>query len=160
MKKINEMQKDDSCFNKANDDEFMFILLGRDKAAPYAIRCWASERIRLGNNKAEDEQIVNALILAQQIEKSHAEEGQQVAGLIEMIPVESSQILAIGHCIETNTLAITFKNYKGESSSTYHYSNFTYDQFNDFKNAESIGKYFGSKIKSNSHAHPYKKISS
>jgi hypothetical protein len=39
----------------------VFVLLGRDAAAPAAIRAWAAERIRLGKNAPTDEQIVEAL---------------------------------------------------------------------------------------------------
>jgi hypothetical protein len=40
--------------NRAKDDEMTFVLLGRDAAAPVAIRAWVTERIRLGKNSLED----------------------------------------------------------------------------------------------------------
>lgn len=53
-----------SCLNKAHDDELIFVLLGRDPAAPVAIEAWIAERLRLGKNKADDAQIAEALACA------------------------------------------------------------------------------------------------
>lgn len=77
---------------------------------------------------------------------------------IPLQEVESSQIHAIGHCPETNTLAIRFKNYKGELGSLYHYQNFTMDAFGELKNAESIGRHFGQHIKKETEKYPFAKI--
>lgn len=79
--------------------------------------------------------------------------------VIAMDAVESSQIAAIGHDPETNTLAIEFKNWKGEPSSVYHYDAFTAEQFEEFKNAESIGSHFGKHIKPFADCFPFVKIS-
>lgn len=49
-----------SCMGKARDDEMTFVLLGRDVAAPAAIRAWIAERIRLGRNRPDDPQVVEA----------------------------------------------------------------------------------------------------
>lgn len=49
-----------SCWNKANNQEMVFVLLARDKAAPVAIEAWCQERIRLGKNTDTDPQIVEA----------------------------------------------------------------------------------------------------
>jgi len=46
--------------NRARDDEWTFVLLGRDLAAPAAVRAWIEERIRLGKNERDDEQILEA----------------------------------------------------------------------------------------------------
>jgi hypothetical protein len=46
--------------SRARDDEWTFVLLGRDKAAPAAVRAWIEERIRLGKNTLNDPQIVEA----------------------------------------------------------------------------------------------------
>lgn len=54
--------------SRAKDDEMTFVLLGRDAAAPVAIRAWVDERIRLGKNTVDDTQIVEALRCAQQME--------------------------------------------------------------------------------------------
>ena len=78
--------------------------------------------------------------------------------ILLMTAVESSQIAAVGHCPKTNTLAIQFKNWKGEPSSLYHYANFTAADFAEFNDAESYGNYFGKFIKPFDHKYPYMKI--
>ena len=45
----------------AHPEEMVFVLLGRDAAAPEAIRFWAAERVRLGKNIDTDPQITEAL---------------------------------------------------------------------------------------------------
>ena len=77
---------------------------------------------------------------------------------IKLVEVLDRQILGIGHDAESNTLAIQFKNWKGEPSSLYHYSNFTAEDFAAFKAAESIGKHFGQFIKPETVKYPYVKI--
>lgn len=86
-----------------------------------------------------------------------AEETQSTP-VIELEVVESSQINAIGHDPETNTLAIQFKSFRGDVLSTYHYANFSEEKFAEFKGAESIGRYFGKHIKPEVEAHPYVKV--
>ena len=70
MLKIDEMDNEDSCFNRAKDDERIFVLLARDKAAPATIRFWANERIRLGKNQFHDRQIQEAFECAKLMEKA------------------------------------------------------------------------------------------
>lgn len=53
-----------SCLNKAYDHELIFVLLGRDKAAPFAIRCWCVYRWVSGMNDWNDPKIKEALRLA------------------------------------------------------------------------------------------------
>jgi hypothetical protein len=65
MKKCIEISDPTSCWNKAKDEELVFVLLGRDAAAPAAIEAWCAERIRLGKNKPGDEQIGEARSLAE-----------------------------------------------------------------------------------------------
>lgn len=60
MRKIPELFNPFSCLSKAEDHEMLFVLLGRDVAAPATIRFWIEERIRLGKNKPSDSQIVEA----------------------------------------------------------------------------------------------------
>jgi hypothetical protein len=48
------------CMAKARDDEMTFVLLGRDAAAPAAIRWWIVERIELGLNQPGDAKLVEA----------------------------------------------------------------------------------------------------
>lgn len=63
-----EVQKRDSCLNRADEDEWIFVLLGRDDAAPATIRFWAEERVRLGKNNPRDHQIVSAKECASNME--------------------------------------------------------------------------------------------
>ncbi len=77
--------------------------------------------------------------------------------VIAMDAVKSSQIAAIGHCPVTNTLAIQFPSKSGPGS-IYHYANFTVEQFDAFKKAESIGSHFGKFIKPAVDKHPYVKV--
>src|ERR1051326_8782693 len=60
MRKKDEIARPDSCLNKASEDEWLFVLRGKDVAAPAAVRAWIDERILLGKNKPEDEQISEA----------------------------------------------------------------------------------------------------
>lgn len=82
----------------------------------------------------------------------------EILNPIPLQPVESSQINAIGHDAETNTLAIQFKGWKGEIGATYHYANFTAEDFEAFKGAESIGRHFGKAIKPFADKYPYTKV--
>ncbi len=68
MLKRDELSDPTSCLSKAKDDEMLFVLLGRDKAAPLAIRVWVNERIRLGKNQYDDPQIQEALACARRME--------------------------------------------------------------------------------------------
>ena len=69
MKKRDELTDPRSCMSKARDDEMTFVLLGRDAAAPYAIRLWADMRVKLGKNQPGDPQIVEALECAAAMER-------------------------------------------------------------------------------------------
>lgn len=60
MRKLDEISNSGSCLNRALDNELVFVLLGRDKAAPAAIRAWIVERIRLGLNGENDPQLLEA----------------------------------------------------------------------------------------------------
>lgn len=62
---------------------------------------------------------------------------------IELKPVQSSQIKAIGYDEETETLAVQFKHGAGAIS---HYPGVSQETFEAFKGAESLGKYFGMHI--------------
>lgn len=58
-----------SCMSRARDDEMTFVLLGRDTAAPAAIRAWIAERLRLGKNIPTDPQIIEAEECARKMEE-------------------------------------------------------------------------------------------
>jgi hypothetical protein len=72
MRKRDELNSAHSCMSKAREDEFTFVLLARDVAAPATIRFWVAERMRLGKNKQADPQIAEALELAASMEKQRA----------------------------------------------------------------------------------------
>lgn len=69
MRKRDEVMRTDSCFHRALPNEMIFVLLGRDPAAPHAIREWIAERIRLRRNNFGDPQITDALECAEIMEK-------------------------------------------------------------------------------------------
>lgn len=60
MRKYDECKDLNSCLNCAHHNEWVFVLLERDLAAPVAVRAWIEERIRLGKNTREDAQIKEA----------------------------------------------------------------------------------------------------
>ncbi len=68
MRKRDEMTDPGSCLSRARDDEWVFTLLGRDAAAPVAVRVWVEERIRIGKNQWADPQIVEALAWVRAVE--------------------------------------------------------------------------------------------
>jgi hypothetical protein len=61
------------CMAKAHDDEPTFVLLARDKCAPATIRVWVQLRIGSGKNGRNDAQIIEALALADMMDKEQAE---------------------------------------------------------------------------------------
>jgi hypothetical protein len=58
--KRKEIDDLNSCLSRAEIDEPIFVLLGRDPAAKAAIDAWINERIRIGKNDIGDPQIVEA----------------------------------------------------------------------------------------------------
>lgn len=79
MIKRDELEYPESCFNKARDNERLFVILARDAAAPVAIRAWVAERLRLDKNSASDPQIVEALECARlmEIERREVEDSRR-----------------------------------------------------------------------------------
>lgn len=77
---------------------------------------------------------------------------------ISMSDVESSQIAAIGHDPKTNTLAVQFKNYKGERKGLYHYANVDAETFAAFRDSASKGAHFGQHIKPFPEKYPYTRV--
>lgn len=61
MTKQENIYRQDSCWNKARDDEPIFIILGRDRASLVAIDAWCNERIKLGLNHRDDPQTIEAM---------------------------------------------------------------------------------------------------
>lgn len=69
---------------------------------------------------------------------------------MKLEPVNSSNITAIGHDPETDTLHLQFS-----SGKTYAYSHIERDQYEALMGAESIGSHFAKHIRSK---HPAKEI--
>lgn len=79
---------------------------------------------------------------------------------IALAEVVSSQIAAIGHDTESDTLAIQLAPKKnGTPGSIYYYSNFQITDLELFMAAESLGSYFYKMIKPFPEKFPYVKIS-
>jgi hypothetical protein len=77
IKKI-EKSKPSSCWNKAFDDEMIFVLRAKDKCAPAAIRSWVTARIALGLNHSADPKIIEALSCADHMEKQQEEMANRI----------------------------------------------------------------------------------
>ena len=67
--------------------------------------------------------------------------------------VQSSQINEVGYDAEASKLGIRFSN-GGE----YHYANVPSHIHNSLLSAPSVGRYFGSYIKNQSHLYPFQKV--
>lgn len=68
MRKRDEVANKHTCLNSAHPQEMVFVLLGRDPAAPKAIRAWVAERVFLKKNDIHDQQVVEALACADAME--------------------------------------------------------------------------------------------
>ena len=77
---------------------------------------------------------------------------------ITMQKVVSSQIEAIGQDPATKTLAIRFNGKGGAPGVEYRYANFTAREFDEFKNAPSVGSHFYRHIKPFPEKYPYRRI--
>lgn len=75
MKKFEERMHKDSCWNKAKDDQYVFVMIDHDLAMPDTIRDWAARRVKLGLNKWEDPKIQSALEEALVIETQQRQAG-------------------------------------------------------------------------------------
>lgn len=72
MRKRDELTDPRSCMSRAQPDEWTFVLLGRDLAAPVAVRAWVEERVRLGKNQRDDPQIAEAVRWCETVEAEQA----------------------------------------------------------------------------------------
>ncbi len=61
MLKKDERDLPDSCFNKAADDEMIFVLKESDPSFRRTVQFWADHRVANGHNKRDDEKIASAL---------------------------------------------------------------------------------------------------
>lgn len=69
MIKRRELEEPDSCLNKADFDEPLFVLLGRDASAKVAIQAWVDDRLKTGKNRPHDNQIIEAKLAIEKMEK-------------------------------------------------------------------------------------------
>lgn len=69
MIKRRELEEPDSCLNKADSDEPLFVLLGRDASAKVAIQAWVDDRLKTGKNRPYDNQIIEAKLALEKMEK-------------------------------------------------------------------------------------------
>lgn len=76
---------------------------------------------------------------------------------INLTPVKSGQIKAIGYHQESNTMAVQFHGRGDSEGSIYHYPNTTAKEFEAFKGAKSLGKHFGQHHKTRQFIKPVKK---
>lgn len=60
MLKSDELERSDSCLNRAASDEWIFVIRGHDVAAQAAIAAWVKERLRLKKNDYGDPQLIEA----------------------------------------------------------------------------------------------------
>jgi hypothetical protein len=68
MNKFENLVNQESCFNKAKDEETLFVLLERDPAAAVAVRGWIEARLILGLNKPNDKKIKDAWDIVKKFE--------------------------------------------------------------------------------------------
>lgn len=68
MRKKDEISDPNSCLNTAKTYDWIFVLIEKDIAAPATIRFWVQERIRLGKNQPNDDQLKSALRVATNME--------------------------------------------------------------------------------------------
>ena len=69
MRKQFEQADPESCLNRAQNNEMLFVLRGHDVCAAETIREWCWKRILRGKNKLEDKQIREALAAADIMER-------------------------------------------------------------------------------------------
>lgn len=76
---------------------------------------------------------------------------------IPVSKVKSSQIHAIGHDADSNTLAVQFHGKGGVPGAIYHYANVSADQHAEMLKDDSIGSHFGKHFKQNP-KHPFTRL--
>lgn len=78
------------------------------------------------------------------------------APVIAMDEVDSSQIHSLGYDADSKTLAIRFRDRASDApAALYHYANVPIEEFSAFRDAASIGAYFGKHIKPYDKKYPY-----
>lgn len=72
MLKKDEIATPDSCLNKAKDDEPIFVLRGKDPAAPATLAKWINRRVELGLNDYGDRKTLEAANLMAEMQQYQA----------------------------------------------------------------------------------------
>lgn len=80
MKKCDELSNPKSCLSKARNDERIFVLLERDEAAPAAVEAWATERVRIGKSREDDQEITEAKNWAHEVRRDNPRLGRNRSG--------------------------------------------------------------------------------
>jgi len=76
---------------------------------------------------------------------------------VELAPVKSSNLAAVGYDAAAKELHVQFKGKDGTVSKTYIHANVTPDQHAEFMKAESAGSHYAAKFRGNDkhpHRHP------
>lgn len=68
MKKKDEIEDKNSCFNKAKENEMVFVLREKDEQFADSIRLWAFLRYIRGDNFLHDKKIISALMEAKVVD--------------------------------------------------------------------------------------------
>lgn len=68
MEKYREQTDENSCWNKAHDDEPIFVLRAKDVAAVDTIRAWIALRIAHGKNTIDDDKIQDCIKLCERMQ--------------------------------------------------------------------------------------------
>ena len=130
MRKLDEIALPSSCLNRARDDEYLFVLLGRDIASPGTIRDWVRRRIALGKNKPDDPQMLEALETAAAIDaelcQCHRCLDQRDARTVSGQPIFEAIMILCPTCgnkrcphASDHNLACTNSNMPGQRGSLY-----------------------------------------
>lgn len=80
------------------------------------------------------------------------------APAIDMQPVESSQIAAVGYDRDRGILAVRFNGKGGKPGGLYHYRNFGDTDWQALQDAESKGSHFIRSIKPHADRYPFERI--
>lgn len=73
MIKREELSNPNSCLNKAEDDEILFVFRDKDLTFADVVRYWIGKRIQYGLNKPGDAKLVEAEETAQRVQRKQQE---------------------------------------------------------------------------------------
>jgi hypothetical protein len=72
MMKRDELADQNSCFNKAKDDEIIFVLKETDPSFTETVEFWANHHVGCGANERGDRKILEALNVADFVRRKRA----------------------------------------------------------------------------------------